>query len=94
MGGEGHAHYRRCHIAAKSTFVMSVRPSVTMYQRDSHWRDILEIWYQELMNICRNSPDLNKIGQKYRERYVKTWVSFIVAGVIQSPYQRYHLVKR
>ena len=37
------------------------------------------------MNICRENPNLVKIGQKYRTLYMKTYVSFIVAGDIISP---------
>lgn len=46
------------------------------------------------MIICLESPDLNEIGHKYRELYMKTWVRFIVAGVIKSSYQRYRRVKQ
>jgi hypothetical protein len=32
------------------------------------------------MKICRDTPDFLKIGQEFREFYVKTLVPFIVAG--------------
>jgi len=40
------------------------------------------------MKICQETPNLAKIGQKYREIDMKTEVSFIVVGGIQSPPQR------
>jgi hypothetical protein len=40
------------------------------------------------MKICRETPNLAKIGQKYRAIGMKTEESFIVAGGIQSPPQR------
>jgi hypothetical protein len=36
---------------APLTFVMSVRPSVDMYQRGSHWKDFREIWCLRLLRI-------------------------------------------
>jgi len=40
------------------------------------------------MEIYRETPNLAKIGQKYRAIDTKTEVSFIVAGGTQSPQQR------
>jgi hypothetical protein len=40
------------------------------------------------MKICRETPNLAKIGQKYRKIDMKTEVSLIVAGGIQAPQQR------
>jgi hypothetical protein len=83
MGGEGLAYYRRRHIAAKS---MSSCPSVCRHVTASVplkrfcWNFILGTF----INICRESPDLNRLGKKYRELHVKNWAGlrFIVAGVI------------
>ena len=37
------------------------------------------------MNICREIPNLVKIGQKYQALYMKSQVRFIVAGNIKLP---------
>jgi len=37
------------------------------------------------VKICRENPNLIKIGQKYRTLYMQTYVRFIVAGDIKMP---------
>jgi hypothetical protein len=55
----------------------SVRPSVRMYKRGSHWTDFREIRYCDLnMKLPREIQDMIKIGQKYRctlQEYVSTF---------------------
>jgi hypothetical protein len=66
---EGATLFRRVHAVVRSTysFVISVRPSS---QRGSHWMGIRDV-LGTLTKICRESPNLVKIRQKYREIYVK-----------------------
>ena len=63
---------------------MSVSPFVRLCQCGSRRTDLLEIWWRwgTPTIICRETPNLVKIGREYRARYVKTHVSFIVAGYL------------
>jgi hypothetical protein len=71
---------------AAISFVISVRPSVRMYEHCSYWTffslkfDIVN-FYESLL---RNSRLVN-MEQKYHVLYMKTEVDFIVAGVINLP---------
>jgi hypothetical protein len=46
------------------------------------------------MKICRENPNLFKIGQKFPALYMKTQVRFIVSGDIKSSQKRHLGVKR
>ena len=49
-----------------------VCPYVRINKRGFHCTDFREIWYWGLLRICTETPNLVKIGQKYRALYVKT----------------------
>ena len=53
---------------------VSPYPPVRIHEVGCNWADFRENLFSRPTKICRKSPDVVKIGQKYRVLYINTWV--------------------
>ena len=85
----------RVRITCEERLLASSCPSVSPHvSAPLHWTDLSEIWYGGLSwKSIKKLKNVVKVGQKCRELYMNTYVSFIVAGdILLSSTQYFYIV--
>ena len=75
-------------LVRPSDCLSSARPSIRCISAAPTERIYVNFDISTSMKMCREIPNLAKIGQKYRTLYVKASFPFVVAGDVKLPQQR------